>query len=225
MIANAKAKSFPVINIVNVFGDGIQNGYILDTHTICINFGLYNEHGINKHTSCGINDDMDIVSKTGTLSESLFHELCHAFHDVTGILKMTGSPALDCIYNGSSAKYLWTTKENPIDEELYNITGKYYDGVSICFDPICCNMFDICNSLKIGKKIEQRIFHTPYENYNNILSICNFNSLAELSMAVREHKAFDKIIEMYEIYGNNPDFILNMDEFLINVSSYMLMEN
>jgi hypothetical protein len=92
------------------------------------------------------------------IAEGLFHELCHAFHYASGTRK-NNKMALNSIY-GEQKKYLelWQGIRET-DEELYTITGKFHNGTALGFDPVNCNMFNICNSCKTGKPLEQRIFH------------------------------------------------------------------
>ncbi len=55
---------------------------------------------------------------------------------------------------------MWTN-----DEELYNITGYFCENDQVKFDPINCNMYEICKACKLidsQEKISQRIFHTFY---------------------------------------------------------------
>ncbi|MDR0744569.1 MAG: hypothetical protein LBE97_01270 [Holosporales bacterium] len=71
------------------------------------------------------------------------------------------SDYLDIVYSGRQEKYLWTgkePKEYEDDEEMYNITGYYWDSCK-CFDPISCNMFDICKQSSRPESIVQRVFH------------------------------------------------------------------
>jgi hypothetical protein len=41
---------------------------------------------------------------------------------------------------------------------MYTITGYYWDSHK-CFDPISCNMFDICKHSSKPESIVQRVFH------------------------------------------------------------------
>lgn len=226
LVANVKAKPTAeqkLINLVQVSGEAAQDQYVPSTHTVHINFDLYNERGINKHRLCGADMSKNLVSTTGTLSEFLFHELCHAFHDISGVLKPTSldkSITLSHVYSSISTKHLWSN-----DEEAYNITGRSHDGVSLSFDPISCNMFDMWNSLKMEKSIVQRVFHCSWSQYQKIVKICSFDSLAKLEIAVKDHEAFERIIGMYKLHGLNPNFLLSVDKILIKTSEYILTKN
>jgi hypothetical protein len=92
---------------------------------------LYGPDGYNTNIFCGINIDGALVEKKATLCEGLFHELCHAFHTYSHKEKFT-TDYLDIVYSGRQEKYLWTgkePKEYEDDEEMYNITGYYWNSV------------------------------------------------------------------------------------------------
>jgi hypothetical protein len=83
--------------------------------------------------------------------------MCHAFHRYSGKEKFKKT-CIDKIYVDckNKAQYLWDN-----DEELYTISGFYWKNGK-CFDPICCNMFAICENLQTLDSVVQRIFHRRY---------------------------------------------------------------
>ena len=59
------------------------------------------------------------------------------------------------------AKMTWSN-----DEELYNITGYYYNGTDLLFDPLNCNMYNICKQCKTKRfryQVSQRVCHLDYK--------------------------------------------------------------
>jgi hypothetical protein len=178
---------------------------------------------IGKFKIGGVDSDKRLCEKNFTFSEALFHELCHAFHKVTGLLKATDinkSVTLSHVYSSTSTKYLWGN-----DEELYNMTGVFYNGTSLIYDPICCNMFDMCNSLKIGEPIVQRMFHCSYDDFQSIVNICNIESLTVLETIIKGHESFDIFTKIYKTYGTKPNFMLDTDKFLVDTSPYILTKS
>jgi hypothetical protein len=154
----------------------------------------------------GIGDITQIVEKEDTISEAIFHELCHALHKYSG-RKMKKYCLLNLIYgkNGSN-KYLWTDNEdeNPKnledDEEMYTITGCHCDGSPEVkrFDPISCNMFDICANILDPEQIVQRVFHCDYKGYK----------------AYREYLIEHGLSESKVLY--------KIEEFLIDINEYIV---
>jgi hypothetical protein len=122
--------------------------------------------GQAKDALCAIDKSGILVEKYDTLGEALFHELSHAFHHHSGRIKRT-SDLLDDVYQGRPEKYLWAYNpeerhgRHAYDEEAYNITGYYLGG----FDPISCNMYDICKYASTPESIKQRVFHCSRKNF------------------------------------------------------------
>jgi hypothetical protein len=170
MIANAKAKSLPVVRIQI----GPKNQFLSNINTVHINPDLYGADKYNKHIFCSVNREGMLVEKKLTICDAIFHELCHAFHTCSGKEKFT-SDYLDAVYPGREEKYLWTGKKSDgkyeDDEEMYNITGCYLDSGK-CFDPISCNMFDICMHSSDHESIVQRVFHTTLADVRMHTSRC-----------------------------------------------------
>jgi hypothetical protein len=158
MIANAKAKNLPTLLKIE---DGYKNQFSPKKNTVYINPNLYEEDGYKISMFYGINREMGLTQKRLTMYDGLFHELCHAFHTCFGKRKSTAD-YLGAVYAGREEKYLWTYKQSDRkcenDEEMYTITGYYWDS-GRCLDPISCNMFDICKHAANPESIVQRMFH------------------------------------------------------------------
>jgi hypothetical protein len=153
-----------------------------------------------KEALCGIyakiGDITQIVKKKDTISEAMFHELCHALHKYSG-REMCDSHLLDLTYEKNEhGKSLWSSED---DEEMYTITGHHYDKKTEArqFDPISCNMFNICANILNSENIVQRVFHYNYWSYKEYLT--KYNTL--------ESEALYKI-----------------EEFLIDINKYILKE-
>jgi hypothetical protein len=149
-----------------------------------------------KQSLCGIRtsigDTTKVVKKTDTISEVIFHELCHALHKYSE-REMNDPNLLDIIYRENErGKSLWSGKDA---EEMYTITGHHCDGNTKVkrFDPISCNMFDICSNISNPEQIVQRVFHYDYKAYKKYLT----------KHGLSESEALYKI-----------------EEFLINVNEY-----
>jgi hypothetical protein len=158
MIANAKAQKLPTLLKIET---GPKNRFSPKKNTVYINPSLYGEDGYKISMFYGINRERGLTQKRLTMYDGLFHELCHAFHTCFGKRKSTAD-YLDAVYAGREEKYLWTYKQSDRkcenDEEMYIITGYYWDS-GRSFDPISCNMFDICKHASDNKSIVQRMFH------------------------------------------------------------------
>ncbi|MDO4975343.1 MAG: hypothetical protein Q4E61_03400, partial [Alphaproteobacteria bacterium] len=141
------------------------NGNILDNLYHPLEFSIY--INLEKLGSCIGYRNGNIEEIPNTADSVIFHEMGHAFHDLTKKEKLS-TATLDYLYSDKECIKLWTNFEliEPIDdEELYNITGYFYENNNFKFDPINCNMYEICKACKFcdsREKIFQRIFHTNY---------------------------------------------------------------
>lgn len=116
---------------------------------------------------CGMNERGIIVPIIPTKAQALFHELCHAFHVISGTRKESGDTrTLEHLYHGNNkAINCWKGKRSS-DEELYNITGYYsHDCGRAVFDPINCNMYDICDAYMKHQELIQRVLYPRYKVY------------------------------------------------------------
>ncbi len=89
----------------------------------------------------------------------------HVFHDFIDKIKQPSIEGLSYIYGKTNIKDLGTN-----DEELYNITGYFYENNKLKFDPTNCNMYKICkacNTINSRSKISQRVFHISYISYKS----------------------------------------------------------
>jgi hypothetical protein len=176
-----------------------------------VNLDNYDPKGETKEALCGIHtgigDTTQIIEKKDTISEAMFHELCHALHKYSGREKeKCGLLNLTYGENGRG-KYLWTGNKNENqnslenDEEMYTITGHYYDENTKVrrLDPISCNMFDICTNVLNPESIIQRVLHYDYSDYKEYLTEYN----------ILESEALYKIEE----------FLIDIDEYTIKCHS------
>ncbi|MDR2067809.1 MAG: hypothetical protein LBP41_02355 [Holosporaceae bacterium] len=159
---------------------------------VTVNRDNFDSDGISKYRLCGVNSMNKLVEKTCTISEAIFHELCHALHEYSG-KEMNNCKLLTFAYGDKKQKCLWTE-----DEEAYTITGYYYDGSMKLFDPISCNMYDICANISKPENIVQRVFHYSYGAYGEYLIS---NDLSE-SDALDNIKEF--LIDPNEYAVKNP---------------------
>ena len=98
----------------------------------------------------------------------LFHEMCHALHNLEGIKNYGEQTFIPKFYNQSEAivdiKETCDAWEN--DEEIRTITGWYVDNDgTLKFDLLNTNSYMILDALKDKippKQIVQRIFHCDY---------------------------------------------------------------
>ena len=89
---------------------------------------------------------------TETLDTVLFHELIHAFHKLIGRNSEKQTNALDYFYGDSEIKQIWGKFGKLLtDKEFSDITGWYFDKKQqkVQFDPINCNMYEVCKMSKI----------------------------------------------------------------------------
>jgi hypothetical protein len=170
---------------------------------ITINLDDYNEAGITKRPLCGLDIRGQLIEKYDSIGDTIFHELCHALHKYSErdqnecrfLDKIYEELQVDGIYKVRQEKYLWTDNksEDPNnyedDEELYTITGHHYGG----FDPINCNMYNICKNANNKWSIIQRMFHADHE---------------QLQQEIRNKTRFDPLYKVSE-------FLINLDDYII----------
>jgi hypothetical protein len=172
--------------------------FVAEEHKIYINFTNYDLRGIGKIPLCALGSSRQIVPKYDSLGDAIFHELCHALHTYSK-KEQTACRRLDSVYQGRPEKYLWTDHKSEKssnyedDEELYNITG-YFDGG---FDPINCNMYDICKCVSNNEPIIQRVFHDSYK---------------KLQKKVRSMEITDSCDEINK-------FLINLNDYIIRIPS------
>jgi hypothetical protein len=170
LIANMKVEKIPPLKIkaTTIKCDHFD----AEKNKIYINSTNYNSSGMIRNQLCALDTNEKLVPKNNSIGDVIFHEFCHALHRY-GKKEQTKCKLLDKVYEELQVdgtykvrqeKYLWTNdkskepKKCEDDEELYTITGYFYGG----FDPINCNMYDICKCLKNKEPITQRVFHYYY---------------------------------------------------------------
>ena len=112
--------------------------------------------------------DGDIYALPEQLDTVLFHELCHALHDLEGIKNYNEQTFIPKSYNQSEEqediKETCDAWEN--DEEIRTITGWYIDdNEELKFDWLNTNSYMVLDALKDKippEKIVQRVFHCDY---------------------------------------------------------------
>ena len=109
-----------------------------------------------------------VMAFSERMDSVLFHELCHALHNLDGTVACERQMFVPVFYKLSHKDELcqiayenWTD-----DEEIYAITGWYVDSKgNIKFDWLNTNSYMILDALKYGiasNDIAQRIFHCDY---------------------------------------------------------------
>ena len=109
-----------------------------------------------------------VMAFSERMDSVLFHELCHALHNLDGTVACERQMFVPVFYKLSHKDELcqvayenWTD-----DEEIYAITGWYVDSKgNIKFDCLNTNSYMILEELKKGtpsEKIQQGVFHCDY---------------------------------------------------------------
>ena len=98
----------------------------------------------------------------------MFHELCHALHNLEGEMTCKQRKFIPAFYKLSKNEEICniTCKAWKDDEEIRTITGRYIDDSGdLKFDYLNANSYIILEELKKGalpEKIQQRVFHCDY---------------------------------------------------------------
>jgi hypothetical protein len=174
LIANARAFNLSTLYIEI----DKKDQFLPSINTIQINPDLYRQDGYYQDAFYGVDRQGALVKKKLTMSDAIFHELCHAFHTYSDVAKFE-TDYLDVIYAGrQEEKYLWTNRKSDNkfedDEEMYTITGYYWNS-GRCFDPISCNMFDICKHSSKPESITQRVFHKRIVYIQESMPTCSLS--------------------------------------------------
>jgi hypothetical protein len=164
LMAKMKAAGTDKIKIISCETGG--SGY--EKLNVYINLNRYDEKevGFSSKRYYHIGEDGQIHTKLKSLSGSMFHEFCHALHDVSGTEKLDNILCEE----GTNIAYAWDE-----DEELRTIT---------CFehDPICDHCFDFVQSNIKGVLFYPRYSHRSYKN--------NGNKLKEISKQEKLQRCF-----------------------------------
>lgn len=143
---------------------------------------FFNKQDIGIVQICAINDSNSIIPVEFSRIESLFHELCHAFHYISGTRKENKDRKnLEQIYrNVPRGIELWQGNRK-CDEEFYTITGINNQ----TYAPINSNIFDAYESILHKKPIRQR---SIYEAYNPDFAIePSFEKVIEATLPILEY--------------------------------------
>lgn len=135
--------------------DGSASIYSRKDFAVATNRDMFDEHGngISSQQYYYINDKGEIDTKGKTLAGALFHEFCHALHDIEKISEITDLGELH--RSNTILGYTWDSAE-----ELRTITGCVYGGR---YDPICEHCFDLCNSIVTRNPFHPRYSHKGYD--------------------------------------------------------------
>ncbi|GHT98808.1 hypothetical protein FACS1894126_4620 [Alphaproteobacteria bacterium] len=142
----AKGKNMRIVSHNNQ-----NDGSFYENHTVYINLSRYDKSkcdaGIESMQYYCINQEGKIENKLKSLAESIFHEFCHALHDVSEtyiykIVTICKSKGIDLVWGD--------------DEELRTIT-------CLDHDPICDHCFDLCQCLMTGDSFHPRYTHKSYK--------------------------------------------------------------
>ncbi|MDR1456580.1 MAG: hypothetical protein LBI34_00750 [Puniceicoccales bacterium] len=122
---------------------------------VVTNRSMFDEYGngLSSRQYYYISDDGEIATKGKTLAGALFHEFCHALHDIEKIPEITN---LDELYRSNAI--LGQTWDSA--EELRTITGCVYGQR---YDPVCDHCFDLCDSIVTENSFHPRYSHKGYD--------------------------------------------------------------
>jgi hypothetical protein len=150
MDATGKSRKLSLVNYRSS-----RNEYDPADFSVAIDRSLFEEtgDGVTARQYYYIDENGVVTLKPKTLVGTLFHEFCHALHDVERIGEMTERNQL----YGTNTILAWTWGE---DEELRTITG-YTLGVN--YDPVCDHCFDLCHCLLHRRNFYPRYSHDGYD--------------------------------------------------------------
>lgn len=122
---------------------------------VLTNRSLFDGAGLARDGSCYycLEEEGKIGTKPATLTATLFHEFCHALHDLEKISEITVTGELH-----RSNSVLARTWDNA--EELRTITGCIY---GVAQDPICDHCLDLNLSLARGEPFHPRYSHKGFD--------------------------------------------------------------
>ncbi|MDR3316950.1 MAG: hypothetical protein LBS68_02710 [Puniceicoccales bacterium] len=137
-------------------GEGYRNLYSRPDFAVLTDLGMFDEggNGLDSHQYYCINGDGEIEVRGKTLVGTLFHEFCHALHDIEQITEITEMGELH--RSNVILGYTWDNAE-----ELRTITGCIY-GVS--HDPVCDHCFDLCYSITKRLPFRPRYSHRGFSD-------------------------------------------------------------
>jgi hypothetical protein len=144
------------LKILEHVKDGSEYSHQKKDFAVKINLNFYEPSGVGKpeRRYYYINKEGEIKTKPKSLAGSLFHEFCHALHDVSET-RISSRKNVLCL-DGTPFKDVWST-----DEELRTITC-FLDSNSGCYDPICDHCFDQVQSIMKNESFRPRYSHGGY---------------------------------------------------------------
>ncbi|MDR3117056.1 MAG: hypothetical protein LBT98_00550 [Puniceicoccales bacterium] len=136
-------------------GDIAGSYYSRRDFAVLTNCGLFDGAGLARDGSCYycLAEEGGIGSKPATFTATLFHEFCHALHDLEKISEITVAGELH-----RSNRILGRTWDNA--EELRTITGCIY---GVAQDPICDHCLDLNLALARGLPFLPRYSHKGFD--------------------------------------------------------------
>ena len=127
------------------------------------------------------------------LDTVLFHELCHALHDLEGIKNYNEQTFILKFYNQSEEQedMKETCEAWKNDEEIRTITGWYIDDDGqLKFDCLNTNSYIVLEELKNGtspKEIMQRVFHCDRLSLDFVYNKAKLERLDELIIPLEKY--------------------------------------
>ncbi|MDR2664087.1 MAG: hypothetical protein LBB14_00965, partial [Puniceicoccales bacterium] len=111
-------------------------------------------NGVSARQYYYVDKDGEIVPKPKTLAGTIFHEFCHALHDI----ERTGEISEGNRLAGTNAilAYTWGN-----DEELRTIAGCT---LGPKYDPLCDHCYDLCICLDRGLTFYPRYSHEGHDS-------------------------------------------------------------
>ncbi|MDR1435847.1 MAG: hypothetical protein LBI39_01400 [Puniceicoccales bacterium] len=134
---------------------GSVNRYELKEFAVKINLNMFDEDGIgvNERQYYYADKNGDIVPKRKTLDGTIFHEFCHALHDIS----RSGEIADGNQLSGTN-EILACSWGN--DEELRTIAGCT---LGQRYDPICDHCYELCICMDRNQTFFPRYSHEGYD--------------------------------------------------------------
>ncbi|MDR1437836.1 MAG: hypothetical protein LBI69_02130 [Puniceicoccales bacterium] len=136
--------------------EGKVSLYSRKDFSVMTNLAMFDEqgNGLSSRQYYYVNGDGEIDVKSKTISMALFHEFCHALHDMEQLSEMKESGELH--RTNAILGEVWDSAE-----ELRTISGCIY---GVDYDPICDHCFDLCESINRGCPFTPRYSHRGYDS-------------------------------------------------------------
>jgi hypothetical protein len=136
--------------------DGPVNQYSLKEFAVKINLNMFdgNGNGIGERQYYYVDERGDVVPKTKTLAGTIFHEFCHALHDIERAGEITDGNQL--AGTNEILHYTWGN-----DEELRTIAGCT---LGPKYDPVCDHCYELCICIDRNRIFFPRYSHEGYSS-------------------------------------------------------------